>query len=233
MRNPGFTLSQADRLLDPSPLALETGYERLPDGVLHVACRTDLHGCTGEMFEWWFRFRPDTQKYVWWHPVDHVFSDWIGGDGSSHVGSTHKVEEKFTGQPAERLLIQFREATEFFDADAYARASSEARISAAVCGRVGMGWDAPTLPDGRILGGRLLHLGRDTAWGCALRSHFFLGQDLPQAGKSPAEVESMVPDVFGIALLQHCYNEFTFLSRFLPSLFIAENRSTQDIPLPW
>ena len=70
-------LSEAHRLLDPVPLRLETGWERLPDGVLHVACRTDLHGCTGERVEWWFRSRPDTQQYIWWHPVDHVSSEWL------------------------------------------------------------------------------------------------------------------------------------------------------------
>ena len=225
--------SNANRLLDPAPMPLETGYERLPDGVLHVACRTDLHGCTGEMFEWWFRSRPNTQQYIWWHPVDHTFSDWIGGDGSTHVGSIHKVEEYFTGMPAEKLLIQFRAATEFFDGAAYDAARTEGRVSAAVCGRVGFGWDAPTLPDGRILGGRLLHIGRDTPWGCALRSHFYLGQDLPAAGKRPEEVREMVPDAFAGALLQHCYNEFTFLSRFLPSLFIGENRRTHPVSLPW
>jgi hypothetical protein len=57
-------LQDANRLLDPTAVPLETGFERLQDGVLHVAWRADLHGCTGEMFEWWFRFRPDTQKYV-------------------------------------------------------------------------------------------------------------------------------------------------------------------------
>ncbi len=233
MPAPALTLAQADRLLDPSPMALETGFERLPDGVLHVACRTDLHGCTGEMFEWWFRFRPDTQKYIWWHPKDHTFSDWIGGNGNTHAGSTHKVEEEFSGLPAEKLLIQFREASEFFTPESYAQAREARRISAAVCGRVGFGWDAPALPDGRILGGRLLHIGRDTSWGCALRSHFFIGQDLPMAGKTPAEIESMVTDTFGAALLQHCYDEFTFLSRFLPSLFIAENRDTHPVSLPW
>ena len=101
-------LNEVNRLLDPTPLPLETGYERLPDGVLHVACRTDLHGCTGEMFEWWFRSRPDTQQYIWWHPVDHVSSDWLEGSQDTHVGSIHKVEEFFTGMPAEKLLIQFR-----------------------------------------------------------------------------------------------------------------------------
>jgi hypothetical protein len=226
-------LREANRLLDPTPMALETGFERLPNGVLHVACRTDMHGCTGEMFEWWFRFRPDTQKYIWWHPVDHVYSDWIGGTAGTHVGSIHKVEEYFTGLPAEKLLVQFREATEFFDAAAYEAARAEKRVTAAVCGRVGMGWEAPALPDGRLLGGRLLHIGRDTPWGCALRSHFYLGQDLPEVGKSPQEIREMVPDELGIALLQHCYNEFTFLSRFVPSLFIAENRATHEVKLPW
>ena len=89
------------------------------------------------------------------------------------------------------------------------------------------------LPDGRLLGGRLLHIGRDTPWGCALRSHFFMGQDLPLAGKTPKEIEAIMPDAFAEALLQHCYNEFTFLSRFLPSLFIAENRQTHKVRLPW
>lgn len=225
--------SEANRLLDPTPMPVETGYERLPNGVLHVACRTDLRGCDGEMFEWWFRSRPNTQQYVWWHPVDHVSSDWIGGDSSTHVGSIHKVEEFFTGLPAAKLLIQFRPNEEFFDADAYRTARSEGYVSASVCGRTGMSWEAPVLPDGRLLGGRLLHIGRDTPWGCALRSHFYMGEDLPAIGKTPNEIAELVPDTMAVGLLQHCYNEFTFLSRFLPSLFIAENRSTRAVKVPW
>lgn len=154
-------LHDADRLLDPSAMSLETGIERLPDGVLHVACRTDLHGCTGEMFEWWFRFRPDTQRYIWRHPVDHVFSDWLECREGTHVGSIHRVEEFFTGQPLEKLLIQCQDAEQFFNAGAYRVARERGHVSAAVCGRVGFGWCAPRLPDGRILGGRLLHIGRD------------------------------------------------------------------------
>jgi hypothetical protein len=33
--------------------------------------------------------------------------------------------------------------------------------------------------------------------------------------------------------LQHVYNEFTYLSRFLPSLFIAEHRDERPPALPW
>ena len=72
-------LGQIDRLLDPAPMPLEMGYERLDSGVLHVALRTDMHHCTGAMFEWWFRFRPQTREYLWWHPIDHVSSEWSEG----------------------------------------------------------------------------------------------------------------------------------------------------------
>jgi hypothetical protein len=44
--------SEAPRLLDASPLRLELGIERLASGVLHVAARTDMHGCSGAMFDW-------------------------------------------------------------------------------------------------------------------------------------------------------------------------------------
>ncbi|WP_179402120.1 DAPG hydrolase family protein [Burkholderia guangdongensis] len=226
-------LDEVESLLDPTPLRLETGYERLPDGVLHVACRTDLHNCTGEMFEWWFRSRPDTRHYRWWHPVDHVSSEWAEGTDDTHVGSIHLVDECFTGLPAQKLAIQFRDASEFFNENAYEVARAEQRISAAVCGHVGIGTHPERTPDGKVVGGRLLHIGRETPWGLALRSHFYIGQDFPSMGKTPEEIGAIFPDEFGRALLMHCYNEFTFLSRFLSSLYLGDNREKIDIPLPW
>jgi hypothetical protein len=228
-----MNLSEVAPLLDATPLNLEMGLERFADGVLHVACRTDLHGCSGEMFEWWFRFRPDTQKYIWWHPVDHVFSTWTEGREGTHVGSIHVVEEYFTGLPAEKLSIQFREAGEFFEPAAYQQARASRRVSAAVCARIGLSHEPRRDEEGRVIGGRLLHIGRDTPWGCSLRSHFYLGQDLPSLGMPPSEIEELFSDMFGRALLQHCYNEFVFLSRFLPSLYIAENRQSVSVSVPW
>jgi hypothetical protein len=225
--------SQIDRLLDPAPLPLEMGYERLPDGVLHIACRTDLHRCRGEMLEWWFRFRPTTQHYVWWHPLDHLSSSWEGELGPTHIGSIHRVEESFAGSPPRKLLIQFRDPAEFFDAKAVESARAQGAVSAILCGRGGESWSAPRDPQGRILGSRLFHICRDTEWGSVLRSHFFLGCDLHAAGRSPIELQAMIPDAVAPALLTHCYSEFTYLSRFLPSLFAAENREVRAVALPW
>jgi len=207
-------LTQLDALLNPFPLALETGVERLPDGSLHVAVRTDMHQCTGEMFEWWFRSRPNTQHYVWWHPIDHLSSEWQGDlSDSTHVGSEHIVKEKLTDVPSQDLVIQFRDPAEFLDQAGYQQARKTGAVSAAVLGRVGFGHDGPRTDDGAVLGGRLLHIGRDTDWGLAMRSHFYLGADLPTTGLTPAQVTEEVPTHLGFALLQHAYNEFTYLSR--------------------
>ena len=222
-----------DRLLDPTPMPLETGYERLQSGVPHVACRTDMHGCSGAMLEWWFHFRPDTQHYTWWHPVDHISSEWLEVQQGTHIGSIHKVEEMFTGTPARQLLIQLRAPAEFFSAEALATARQTGKVSGIICGHGGESWQAPRDPQGRVMGSRLIHVARDTPWGCVLRSHFYLGWDLPAIGKTAQEIQAMIPDSVPAPLLAHCYNEFTFLARFLPSLFIAENRKTIPVQLPW
>lgn len=221
-------------LLDPVPLHLETGWERLPDGVLHVAARTDMHGCTGEMFEWWFRWRPDSQKYAWWHPGDHFSSEWHGRlEPHTHIGSEHIVNESLAAIPATDLIVQFRDPGEFFDPGAYEVGRKSGAISGAVVGRIGMSHEPPRDPDGRVIGGRLLHICRDTQWGVVLRSHFYIGQDLPAAGLTPEQIIAEIPDAFAVNLIQHGYNEMTFLSRFLPSLYQAENRETHPIVVPW
>ena len=229
-----MTLIDWNPLLTRTPLPLETGYQRLEDGTLHVACRTDMHGCTGAMLEWWFRWRCDTQKYIWWHPIDHQSSSWAGSlSADTHIGSEHIVVERLTDLAATDLLIQFRDPDEFFDPGKYRDARELHHVSCAITGRVGMGHEPPRDQAGTVQGGRLLHIGRDTGWGLALRSHFHLGTDLPQTGLDPAEVEVQVPFEMATGLLEHAYNEFTFLSRILPGLYVAEHRDQHPPQAPW
>ena len=86
--------SEFDRLLDPEPMPLEMGVERLGSGVLHVAVRTLMPGCSGAMFTWWFGWGCDTQQYAWWHPGDHVSSRWDAWQPGRNIGSEHVVEER-------------------------------------------------------------------------------------------------------------------------------------------
>jgi len=226
-------LHDVDRLLDPSPLSVEMGFERFDDGVLHVAVHQHMSQCTGEMIEWWFRFRPNTQQYIWWHPVDHVSSAWAEGVDGTHIGSIHQLRECCSGFPQQDLSIQFRDPLEYFDRTSYEAARAEGALSAAVCGQVGLTHLPARADDGRILGSTLLHIGRDTAGGCTLRSHFYLGQDYPALGFTPAQLAEVVTDDYGRAVLMHSYNEFAFLSGFLPSLYSAENRGSRAVSLPW
>jgi len=220
-------------VLNPDPLPLEMGYERLKDGSLHVAARTDMPGCTGEMFQWWFRWFNTTQHYIWWHPGDHVYASWDENwkAGISYVGSTCTVDEKLAGDEVYRLLIHFVEPEEFFGSARYNDALDAGDVSGAVTAMVGVGPDAPII-NGQPRGGRLAHIVRDTPTGCTLRSHFYLGTDL--VGHVPAEeIAAMIPDEMGQGLLKHAYTEFTFLSRILPALYVAENRERRPVRLPW
>ncbi len=222
-----MNFGQADRLLDPAPMALEMGFERLPDGVLHVAIRTDMRDCCGAMLNWWFGSRPQTREYRWWHPLDHLFSAWTDGQPGQMPGAVHLVEERFTNAPAEKLTIQFRDPTEVFSAQAAGHAAC------VLLARGGAGHEARRDPSGAVIGARLIHLGRDTGWGLVLRTHFFLGQDLPGLGVPAAELERIFPDAYAPNLLQHCYDEFSFLARLLPALYEAEGGAEVVPKRPW
>jgi DAPG hydrolase PhiG domain len=221
------------RLLDPAPMPLELGWERLPTGVLHVAIRTDMHNCSGEMFEWWFASRIGTREYRWWHPLDHISSAWIEGTPGTIPGSIHQVEERFTGSPPEKLSIQFREPSEYFDAAAIEAAQTSGAVSALLCVRGGAGHQPRRTPDGAVIGTRLIHVGRNVAWGMVLRSHFFMGEDLAATCMPAGEIEKIFPEYSAPGLLQHCYDEFTTLSRVLPSVWLAEGCPQNKIITPW
>ncbi len=215
-------------------MPLELGYERLSSGVLHIAIRTDMHGCTGKMLEWWFASRPESREYKWWHPLDHVSSSWVEGVAGTIPGAIHQVEERFTDLPAQQLSIQFCPPEIFFEADAITHARASGAVSALMCVRGGNGHEPHRTPDGAVIGTRLVHVGRDTPWGLVLRSHFFMGQDLADVvGMPPEKIAEIFPDPLGPNTLQHCYDEFTFLSRVLPGIWTAEGCAAQEIIRPW
>jgi hypothetical protein len=59
------------------------------------------------------------------------------------------------------------------------------------------------------------------------------GYDLPEAGLRPEQVTAEVREALGPNLLQRAYDEFKFLSRILPPLYVAANRDKLTIPRPW
>ncbi len=224
-------LEEAARLLDPGPVAIETGVARLASGQLHVAARTDMPGCKGRMFEWWFRFAPDTRQYAWWHPTDHVSSEWKETSPQTHIGSTHIVQERLGADPTVHdLQIHFVDPREIFGAAAFDDALERGDVSATVAAQLGMGPEPIRDERGRPNMGRMTHICRDTLDGMVLRSRFWLGAG---TGLPPEQLAEMIPDALGLNLMVHAHTEFKYLARFLPSLYIAENRDREEPAPAW
>jgi len=205
-------LDQADRLLEPGYLDIESGHLRLDDGTLHVASRTTMPGCKGRMIDFWFGFLRTTEHYEWWHPTDHVWCEWVGERGTGrYVGGTHRVHE-YIGGELTKLAIQFRPPSEYLDVSRF----GEAGVSTAVCARV-----APL--DAPIRVGHLVHLVRDTDYGCEMRSRFWLGDvDPPSVAPTPEARRQLFPDRIGAGLHRHCNEEMAYLAAFLPGLYARE-----------
>ena len=202
-------LTDANDLLKPGYLDLESGYVRLPDGQLHVAAWTTMFGCKGRMVEWWIGFLETTEQYKWWHPKDHVWCEWIGERGTGKfIGGEHHVHE-YIGGDLQKLKINFREPAEYLDTARFA----EAGITGAACARVG-------LLDSPVWAGHIIHLCRDTDYGCEMRSRFWLGDvDPPELAPDATARVNLFPDSAGEGLLKHCHEEMSYLAGFLPELY--------------
>ena len=199
-------LDDANLLLEPGYLGFESGYTRLPGGQLHVAARTAMPGCNSKMIDWWFGYVRTTEQYKRWHPTDHVWSDWVGPD-NEYIGGTHLVHE-YIGGKMNKLKINFRSPDAYLDVSRFA----DSNVGTAICARTG-----PLESD--LWVGHLVHLVRDTDYGCEMRSRFWLGYFEPNIADSAAQLQQLIPDEVGAGLLKHCNEEMGFLSEFLPGLY--------------
>ncbi|HAT1555287.1 TPA: hydrolase, partial [Aeromonas hydrophila] len=116
-------------------------------------------------------------------------------------------------------------AEEVFASQPLQEARETQALSAAICARIGFGDEVALDEQGAPLDGEMLHLARDTSYGCVLRSRFLLGK----ACTNPFDE---VPDEVGFNLMRHCYSEFSYLAQFLPSLYYAEN-GREPAPTLW
>jgi len=217
-RADALALSDLDRLLDPAPLAVETGWCSLADGVGYVAVRTAMPGVTTEMVDWWFDWHPrEAIRYRIWHPAAHRSNsvDLPARSGAkAHWGAVHHpVEDIGTGTVHAR--IAFKRPTE-----------------------LGMALD---LPDGAtIVGGYagdetrrmqhtvMVHVFLEEGDGVVLRSRFWIGAAIRPYGPLGAAGarllnnrvvrRAMIPAGVARALAGHCTEEYANLAVLLPEL---------------
>jgi hypothetical protein len=219
----GYDIDDAARKLSrPGYHKMETGWTVLDSGVVVVACRTEMPGVTGEMWDWWMGWHScESARYKLWHPDAHQFtavgenrlSDRTLTDRQRYVGNVSYVDE-YVGGVLTPLAIRFVEPAELGFEDSRPG-------STVIAGRVGLSV-AP------IAFGWLVHQVRGTDSGAEMRSRFFLNHvehlDLPAAavatppaGRAP--IAEGDPKSLGLGLLSHCAVEMNHLASFLPALY--------------
>lgn len=216
-------LTDVDRLLDPKPLAVESGWCHMPDATGYVAIRTPMPHVTGEMVDWWFDWHPrESLRYRAWHPQAHMANSLqepaVHGV-KAHWGTVHfPVEDVGTGTV--RARIAFLPPSKFgFSSDALA----DPNVATIVCGQVG---DLQR----RSTHSLMAHVWLNEGSGTVLRSHFWLGPimrpDLPGAlGDAignlinrPSIRRRIMPADLPKGLATHCAEEYTHLAAILPGL---------------
>lgn len=190
-------IEEANQLLEPGYMPVETGYQRLPNGHMHVRVLTRMPRCKGKMVDWWFGYLDGTEKYKLWEPKSHISLEWDEHYKPGHyIGASMVVEEDVGGR-MRKLRIQFHEPSEFFDSTRFESAS----VGAVICAK---GYEM----DG-TQAGMLIHFLRDTDFGCEMRSRFWLFE---------------APDMAGPGLMTHCLQEMGHLSEILPDLYAKETK---------
>lgn len=217
----------AERLLDPEPLAVETGWCTLPDGVGYVAVRTPMPDVTGEMVDWWFDWHPrEAIRYRIWHPLaheDNAVEPAAGGPrAKAHWGTVHHpVEDVGTGRV--RARISFHAPTEMgLSTDALEHPD----VATIVCGYAGD-------DTRRVRHTPMFHvfLRDPQTGGVVLRSRFWLGAALRPYLPGPLAAAAAwalnrrpvrrlaLPAGLSQGLARHCAEEYANLATLLPELY--------------
>ena len=219
-----FPFSGAAKLLTPEGDGLIDSVNRNADGVLVVACRTQMPAVTPAMWDWWFGWHGmSAERYRLWHPREHVGTKLSEIRGRSrdpkarYIGVTSYIEEYIGDRELQKLSVAFRRPGEFgLDESALARQGT------AICARGGF-------PDKFVETAYLVHFVRATSGGSEMLSRFWLGyvnSKIPLVGglisaalnKRDARIKN-IPDRFGLKLLRHCSEEMGHLASVLPALY--------------
>jgi hypothetical protein len=185
------------KLLEPGYLPCECGYYRLSDGQMFAASLVRMPGSKGKMLEWFFStYLRDTVTYKTWDPEAHLKFEWDDKwKPGHHIGASHYGEEWMAGEIL-KFRVKFYDPAKYFDVSKF----KEANVGGII---VGEGF----LPDG-IPDGMVIHLARDTDYGCEVRSRFWIYQGSEEMGRGHME---------------HCLSENGHLADMLPRIYAEAN----------
>lgn len=210
--------AQIDRLLDPAPMAVETGWCTLDDGVGYVAVRTPMELVSTEMVDWWFDWHPrEAIRYRIWHPEAHRSNSVelpARAGAKAHWGTVHHPVEDI-GIGVVHARISFKRPTEL-------GMSEDLPSGATVVG--GFAGDDRRRMQHTVM----VHVFIEEGEGVVLRSRFWIGAAMrPYGALGPLGHalnnrflrRAMIPAEVPGALARHCTEEYANLASLLPELY--------------
>ena len=244
-RTAALPMEEVDKMLDLQYAGLEHGYINNEDGTWFVACRTVFpKACTGEMFDFWLSHCDDTERYQWWHPIDHKKGTWDDEyfqtspelrPRDHYLGHRHKVVED-VGQVEQHLQIEWMSPMEFGFSSDYITKFEKAHVTACACANV----YAYDFPFGYLQAGALVHMVCLQEDGTSiLRSRFWLGHVdagsccaaplINRVGKTKWFRSLKVPEKVVKGLFVHCAEEMFILGRILPDFCAKEKEKHRHL----
>ncbi len=217
-----LALVDVERLLDPAPLPVESGWCTLSDGVGYVAVRTAMPAVSGEMVDWWFDWHPrESTRYRVWHPEAHYANSLqppAHSGAKAHWRAVHHPVED-VGLGVVHARIAFRRPSEMgFASDAL----DHPCVATIVCGYAGD-------DRRRVRHTPMYHVFLREGEGVVLRSRFWLGAAMRPYGPAGALGERLLnnalvrhatlPARLPRALAMHCAEEYANLAALLPELY--------------
>lgn len=189
---------EVNQLLEPGHLSIETGYFRLSNGDMHVRVLGMVPGGKGIMLDWWIGNITNNELFRMWHPKEHDTlvrdNNWPKGPWKPgfHEGASHVAVQTVGGVTIE-IRMRFVTPSEFgFDMARF----KDAGVTACICGN---SYDMDDNPVGSVV-----HLARDTEYGCEVRSLFWLPK---------------VPEEAAKGLLEHALVENGLFAVMVPGLY--------------
>jgi len=173
-------LNEVDQLLRPEYLDIETGYKMLNNGQLYLALLTQMPSCKSKWVDWWYRAvlvqnNYDETKTKKTSLGLYEQSSRQHAQDAKHY-SKHMASAKFLN-----LRLVLYEASEYFDMEKIEKSG----VSAVICGRT-------LLPDDRI-SGHVIHVLRDTEYGCIIRSRYWFNDCHLEQG--PGRLNAYIADM--------------------------------------
>jgi len=150
-------------LLEPGYLPIETGYNWGPDGQINVAVLSQMSGCKAEWVERWISHNlQDTPSYKKWNSQDHIYYEgdrnWKPG---RYIGTTHYTEVRVNDE-TKKSLVRYLDPAAIFDLIKLQKVG----FSKIICVE-GSHLDGTS-------DGFAIHLMRDTAEGCEMRTRYII-----------------------------------------------------------